>query len=165
MSCNPNCGSDPCAASETNTADCESLSSQVNNFTEQFFGTVVKTEVDGVVTWSLPCELDTGLPNNPRGIDEGLSCYFLRLFNEGIIGLTGPQGDPGVNGDDGRNAFTVTLASFMQPTLGSPNIQISTLFNPAMLESLYVFIEDSGWYQITARDESGAIWLDRKSVV
>jgi hypothetical protein len=149
----------PCGVSETNTAECESLSSQINNFTTQFFGTVVKTEVDGEVVWSLPCQLDVGLENNPRGVDEGLACYFLRLFGEGIIGATGPAGPAGADGADGSNAFTVTLASFTQPTLGSPNVQISTLFNPAILEQLYVFIQGSGWYQVTATDESGTLWL------
>jgi hypothetical protein len=139
--------------------ECESLSSQINNFTLQFFGTVVKTEIDGEIQWSLPCSLDIGLENNPRGVDEGLACYFLRLFNEGIIGATGPQGATGADGADGKNAFTVTLASFTQPTLGSPNIQISTLYNPAILDQLYIFVEDSGWYQITATDGAGMLWV------
>jgi hypothetical protein len=69
------------------------LPSQIQNFTQQFFGDVVKTEVDGQVIWSLPCDLDIGLPNNQRGAGEGLACYFLRLSEEGIIGLTGPQGE------------------------------------------------------------------------
>lgn len=149
----------PCGASETNTVECESLSSQIQNFTTQFFGTVVKTEVDGEIVWSLPCSLDIGLENNTRANDEGLACYFLRLFREGIVGATGPQGPSGDDGEDGNNAYTVTLASFTQPTLGAPNIQIVTLYNPAMLESLYVFIESSGWYQITATDDAGTLWL------
>lgn len=159
MSCQNNCDSNPCIASETNTAACESVSSQINNFTTAFFGTVVKTEIDGQVVWSLPCDLETGLPNNPRGVGEGLACYFKRLFNEGIIGLQGPQGETGEDGSNGDNAFTVLLASFTQPTLGSPNVQISTLYNPAMLVNLYVFIENSGWYQITATDGTGTLWL------
>lgn len=149
----------PCGVCETNTAACESVSSQMQNFTDQFFGTVVKSEENGQVVWSLPCSLDIGLQNNPRAVGEGLACYFLRLFNQGIIGATGPQGDPGTPGVNGKNGFTVTLASFTQPTLGAPNIQISTLFNPALTEGLYVFIDTSGWYQITATDGAGALWL------
>src|SRR6185436_11523721 len=123
---------DPCHRSTTNTAACESLPSQISNFTTQFFGVVTKTEVDGAVVWSLPCSLDVGLPANPRGSGEGLACYFLRLFADGIIGLTGPKGDSGTPGTDGRNAYTVTLHSFTQPTSGNPNIQVSTAFNPAV---------------------------------
>lgn len=159
MACQDNCGESPCQSSETNTVECESLQSQISNFTEQFFGDVVKTEVNGEIVWSLPCSLDIGLENNPRAEGEGLACYFLRLFNEGIIGATGPQGSAGADGDDGANAFTVVLSSFTQPTLGAPNIVISTLYNPAILEGLYVFIENSGWYQITAKDGSGTLWL------
>lgn len=149
----------PCGVSETNTAACESLSSQIQNFVDQFFGSVIKSEEDGQVVWSLPCSLEIGLQNNPRAVGEGLACYFLRLFSQGIIGATGPAGEPGAPGADGKNAFTITLASFSQPTLGSPNIQISTLFNPALLEGLYIFIDQSGWYQITATDGAGALWL------
>lgn len=131
----------------------------MQNFTDQFFGTVIKTEENGEVVWSLPCSLEIGLQNNPRSVGEGLACYFLRLFNQGIIGATGPQGDSGAPGTNGKNGFTITLASFTQPTLGSPNVQISTFFNPALVEGLYVFIDDSGWYQITATDGAGALWL------
>ena len=149
----------PCNTHEGNSARCESLPSQISNFTLQFFGTVVKTEINGVVTWSLPCGLDVGLPNNPRGIDEGLACYFLRLFSHGIVGFTGPVGDPGTPGLNGNNAYTVTLQSFTQPTLGSPNIQVLTQFNPALLDSIYVFIPDSGWYQQTSNDGNGTLFL------
>src|ERR1017187_5408533 len=74
LGCNNPCGHGP-----HNSARCESLPSQIENFTDQFFGTVVKTEINGVVTLSLRCQLDVGLPGNPRGVDEGLACYFLRL--------------------------------------------------------------------------------------
>lgn len=156
MAC-PECS--PCPVSETNTAACESLSSQVQNFTTQFFGTVIKSEEDGQVVWSLPCNLEIGLENNPRAEGEGVACYFFRLFQQGIIGATGPMGPAGANGAAGKNAFTITLASFSQPSLGAPNIQISTLFNPAILEGMYIFIDESGWYQVTATDGAGALWL------
>lgn len=148
-----------CKTSLTNTVACESLPSQIQNFTVQFFGTIVKTEVDGVVTWALPCGLDTGLPNNPRADGEGLACYFLRLFEDGIVGLTGPPGTTGTSGADGKNAYTVTLSSFTQPTTDDPNRQILTAYNPAILAGMTVFIESSGWYEVTLNDTSGALFV------
>lgn len=156
MSCN-NCN--PCGHSVTNTAACESLPSQIQNFSDQFFGTIVKTEVDGEVVWNLPCNLGVGLPNNQRGSGEGLACYFLRLFMDGIIGLTGPPGLTGEPGEDGNNAYTVTLQAFVQPTLGNPNIQVLTAFNPAIIEGLYVFIQTSGWYQVSTATDTGVLFL------
>lgn len=153
MSCNP-CNN----TSLTNTAACESLPSQISNFTEQFFGVVVKSEVDGQVVWTLPCNLDVGLPNNARGVDEGLACYFLRLFEEGIVGLTGPQGNDGTPGAAGRNAYTVTLQAFTQPDAGSPNVQFLTAYNPAILEGSYILVEDSGFYLVTAVDTGGSVF-------
>jgi len=149
----------PCRTTLLNTATCESLPSQIENFTKQFFGTVVKTEVNGVVSWSLPCNLETGLPNNPRTAGEGLGCYFLRLFDEGIVGLTGPAGSPGAAGAAGRNAYTVTLAAFAQPLSGAPNTQVLTSYNPAIVAGLNVFIDTSGWYVVTLNDPSGMLFL------
>lgn len=148
----------PCAVTVTNTPACEALPSQISNFTDQFFGAVTKTEVDGQVRWVLPCNLETGLENNPRADAEGLACYFLRLFEEGITGATGPQGPAGGDGSDGRNAYTVTLQSFTQPTLGAPNIVLRTSYNPAVLTSLYIFVQGSGWYLVTNTDFSGNVW-------
>jgi hypothetical protein len=149
----------PCRVGDKNSAQCETLPSQIENFTLQFFGTVVKTEVDGIVTWSLPCSLDIGLPNNPRGIDEGLACYFLRLFRDGIVGLTGPQGIPGGNGTNGNNAYTVTLHSFVQPSIAVPVVQVVTQFNPAIIAGIYVNISNSGWYQVNETDGNGVLLL------
>ena len=156
--CNRNC-SNPCNVSITNTVECESIDSQITNFTKQFFGTVIKTEVDGVISWSLPCNLDVGLENNPRNEDEGLACYFLRLFQEGIVGLTGPQGDKGDAGTNGHNAYTVTLQSFTQPSLGSPNVTVISGYNPAILPGLYIFIATSGWYVVNGTDGNGSLFL------
>jgi hypothetical protein len=100
-----------------------------------------------------------GLENNPRAEGEGLACYFLRLFSDGIVGLTGPQGNPGTNGAAGRNAYTVTLASFVQPSLEQPNVQVATSANPAILDDLYVFIATSGWYLVNEADPSGVLFL------
>jgi hypothetical protein len=164
MSCT-NCGNtiqnctNPCAVTETNTAACETLPSQIENFTIHFFGTVVKTEVDDAVVWSLPCNLEVGLPNNPRAEGEGLACYFLRLFTDGITGLQGPQGETGEGGADGKNAFGVTVQGFSQPTIGAPNINILTAYNPCLTTGLYIFIQLSGWYLITHADGAGGLWL------
>jgi hypothetical protein len=156
-----NCGTDqttcvnPCRVTLVNTPACESLPSQIQNFTDQFFGVVTKTEIDGVVSWSLPCGLDVGLPNNPRIASEGLACYFLRLFEDGIIGLTGPRGFPGTNGAAGRNSFTVTLTSFLQPSIGSPIVAFQVLANPVILADTYIFVQDSGWYLVNSIDTAG----------
>lgn len=149
---------DPCSLG-TNTAACETLPSTIDNFIKHFFGTVVKTESGGVVTWSLPCNLDTGLPNNPRGTDEGLACYFLRLFDEGITGLIGPAGSDGAVGATGANAYTVTLASFTQPTVGSPNFSVKCNANPAILAGGEVFIGESGWHTVNAVGNDGTLFL------
>lgn len=148
----------PCRAAINNTVVCESLPSRVENFTKNFFGDVIRTEVNGQVVWSLPCGLDTGLPNNPRGVDEGLACYFLRLFNDGIIGLTGPQGFPGAPGCAGHNAYTVTLQDFNTPAVGDV-VTVQTIYNPAMLVGSYVFINGAGWYIITATTPTGVLTL------
>lgn len=161
MSCNSNTSNclNPCEVTQLNTPTCESVPSQIENFTKQFFGSVTKTEVDGQVVWVLPCDLDVGLPNNARMADEGLACYFLRLFNEGIVGLTGPEGQPGAPGEDGAEPFTVTLLSFLQPSLAAPQVTVKTYFNPLFAEGINVFIEGSGWYNLDTLDNSGFLYL------
>jgi hypothetical protein len=149
----------PCKITRQNTPECETLPSQISNFTHQFFGDVTKTEIDGKVTWILPCNLETGLPANPRHADEGLACYYLRLFQDGIIGLTGPQGAPGVPGANGDNAFTISLQGFNQPTLASPFLNLNCVTNPAILTGLYVFIEGSGWFLVNGNDGAGTLFL------
>lgn len=159
MSCDCD-NNNPCNTSVTNTASCESLPSQISNFTKQFFGVVTKTEVDGTVAWALPCDLDVGLENNPRGADEGLACYFLRLFEDGIIGATGPKGEDGAAGAAGDNAYAVSLTGFTQPTVDNPTIQISTNnYNQAIATDMYVFIKGSGYFIVTATDPNGTMWL------
>lgn len=148
----------PCAIVEHNTIACESLPSRVENFTKNFFGEVVRTEVNGQVVWSLPCGLDVGLPANPRGLDEGLACYFLRLFNDGIVGLQGEAGANGQMGAAGHNAYTVTLAGFTTPAQGH-SVTVQTLYNPGILVGSYVFVDTSGWYQVTAKTISGLLTL------
>lgn len=159
--CNSNLSSceNPCGTTTANTAACESLPSQLENFITQFFGTIQKTEVDGVVAWTLPCSLDVGLPANPRADGEGLACYFLRLFDQGIVGLKGDPGNPGAAGSPGANSFTVTLASFVQPTLGAPNLNLVTAYNPAVIQDEYVFVQSSGWYLVNSTDGNGVLFL------
>jgi hypothetical protein len=149
----------PCSSAPVNTAACESVASQVANFTQQFFGDVVKTEVDGVVSWTLPCNLSVGLPENPRSEGEGLACYFLRLLGGEIVGLTGPAGADGAAGEAGGSAYTLLTAGFAMPTLGSPSVQVATAYNPAIPEGLDVFIAGAGWFNVAAKDETGTLWL------
>lgn len=148
----------PCGRGPHNSAKCESLPSQISNFTEQFFGTVVKTEINGQVTWSLPCQLDVGLPGNPRGVDEGLACYFLRLFRDGLGGLKGDPGKPGTPGANGTNSYTILTQSFVQPTQQSPLVQFVVLPNPAIVAGMNVFIAGSGYYLVTAVLPGGVIF-------
>jgi hypothetical protein len=153
---NPNpldpCGRDllqcdnPCRKHPGNTAACESLPSQISNFTLQFFGEVVKTEVNNQVQWTLPCSLDVGLSSNPRGAQEPLGCYFLRLFQNGVTGRKGPPGDTGPNGCNGANSYSVTLQQFSQPTEAVPYITVAVQYVPTIFEGAYVFIAGSGTY-------------------
>jgi len=152
-----NC-TNPCSVSTANSAACESLPSQIENFSLLFFGEITKTEVGGQVRWIPPCRLETGLENNPRSAGEGLACYFLRLFEDGIQGATGPAGPRGDNGTNGSNAYTVTLQSFTQPTLASPNVVFKTSYNPSIMTALYIFVQGSGWYLVTNTDTNGNVW-------
>ena len=151
--------SNPCGTSASNTAACETLPSQIQNFTDQFFGQVIKTEVNGEVVWSLPCSLDIGLPANPRGVDEGLACYFLRLFQDGISGLAGPTGSAGADGADGANSYTVTLRAFAQPSVYAPLTQIIVVPNPTLVPGLGIFVQGSGSYQVMSVAPGGVLFV------
>lgn len=148
--CSNNAGCLPCNQTcPENTAASETLPSQLSNFIVQFFGTLQKTESNGVVTWILPCNLDVGLPGNPRGTEEGLACYFLRLFEDGIVGLVGPKGDTGVAGADGNNAYTITTSAFNPVTVAGQSVQFTIIPTPVISEGLTIFIPGAGWYQVT----------------
>lgn len=149
--------SSPCGVRPGNTPQCESLPSQIENFTLQFFGEVFKTEVDGKVVWSLPCSLDTGLPANPRGSGEGLACYFLRLFRDGIAGLQGPTGPAGTPGLDGNNAYSVTAQTITVPPSGNPMIQFLIVPNPSILPGLSIFIQGAGWFDVNDVQPGGVV--------
>lgn len=149
--CSRNCGGTPCDTEcpEAN-ANCESLPSTLENFINHFFGKVTKTTVNGEVVWTLPCNLGTGLPNNPRGDNEGLACYFIRLFADGIIGLTGPVGDTGPQGADGNHAYTVMTTSFTTPSEAAPSVQFNIIPSPVVSQGQTVFIPRIGWFEITS---------------
>lgn len=149
--CNRNSGGigcTPCTTCPPASADCESLPSQIQNFSDQFFGQVTKTVVNGQVVWTLPCNLNVGLPGNPRGDQEGLACYFLRLFANGIVGLTGPKGDTGEQGADGNHAYTVTTTSFNAPSIGLPNVQFNIIPSPVVSIGQTIYIPGQGWFLV-----------------
>src|SRR6185503_8391922 len=115
------------------------------NFTRQFFGSIERVVIDGEIRWALPGDLNAGLPGNPRLDGEGLATYFLRLFNEGIVGLVGPVGDPGATGAAGHNAYAVTTSSFNTPTPGAPDSQFTIIPTPVVSIGQTVFIPGAGW--------------------
>jgi hypothetical protein len=65
----------------------------------------------------------------------------------------------GKSGCDGRNAYTVTLQAFAQPSLGSPIAQVVTQYNPAILVGMSVYIAGSGWYRVTQANTDGTLFL------
>lgn len=132
MSCKPKC--DP---------ENEPLSSALNNFILSFYGTVTKTCVDNVVVWSLPCDLDAGLPSFPRNPGEGIACYFLRYVQTVTVGPKGDKGDKGDPGDPlaPGTGFTGDIDVVLNVTYTSPDLiqQKQTLnFNNGILVSVGV---------------------------
>jgi len=113
------------------------------------FGVVTKTDVDGKVVWTLGCGLEDGLPTNPRGFGEGVSCYFFRLLYDNILALTGEKGEPGADGVNGKNAVSAITADFVQPNIGD-TITLSVLATRALLPGLIVFVQNSGWYDLVS---------------
>lgn len=135
-----------------NSALCESLASKVANFTSQFFGLVTKTDLlPSGVSWTLGCGLQDGLPTNPRGYSEGVSCYFSRLLFDEIQALRGDKGEAGVPGSEGRDAVSAVTSDFSQPAL-QDTITISVLPTLVLLPGLLVFIQQSGEYRILSND-------------
>lgn len=157
-SCSSCCGATPCCACPEADANCESLPSQIENFSNQFFGAVTKSVVNGKVVWTLPCSLDVGLPNNPRGSQEGLACFFLRLFEEGIVGLQGPSGDTGQAGANGFNAYTITTSGFLTPTEANPNVQFTIIPSPVVSAGQTIFIPGAGWFTVTEVFQSETVF-------
>lgn len=86
-----------CPTTVTTTCDPnnEPLSSALNNFITQFFGTLTKSCVNGVIVWTLPCDLESGSTSFPRLSGESLGCYFTRFittFNAAQAFATGQKG-------------------------------------------------------------------------
>jgi len=133
----------------SNRVICESLQSEVNNFVSAFFGAVTKVDVSpGVVDWQLPCGLDLGLPSNPRGFGEGISCYFLRLLHQSIVDFAGPAGNVGQPGTNGQQGFSVTLSAFNQPVNSSTIVTVRYFLTSAIQTAEFVFVQGSGWYSV-----------------
>jgi len=147
--CVTNCGCiNPCSCPTQVTADNEPLESALDNFIESFFGTVTKTVVNNEVVWVLPCNLDVGLPSNPRTAGEGLACYFLRLFLNGIVGLVGPQGPQGPAGVDGAPSWSFTSAAFLHPVVGA-TVTIPVTSTAWIVPGAWLVIAGSGYYQVS----------------
>jgi hypothetical protein len=139
---------DPCSKCNEPSAENETLPSALDNFINEFFGTLEKSVVNGAVVWTLPCGLNVGLENNPRQAGEGLACYFLRLFEAGIIGLTGPQGEQGDPGEDGKNGYSVTTQAVAQASAECQNIAVPVVDDESYSQGLYVFIPFSGYFLV-----------------
>lgn len=121
----------------------EPLASALTNFIQSFYGTVTKTCVDGVVVWSLPCDLDTGNPNLPRNPGEGLACYFLRYIQTVVVGPTGATGPQGPAGNPlaAGTGFTGTVDVVLDVSFTSPDLiqQKQTLtYNNGLLTAIGV---------------------------
>lgn len=139
----------------------ENVQSEINNFVSAFFGSVTKTDdlvTAGKVNWSLPCGLDTGIVGNPRGAGEGVSCYFLRLFQQQVLVNKGLRGTAGISGINGQPGWTTIAAGFTTPALNQI-ITIQTVYTPAIRPGMYVFIGTSGWYLVLTTDGQGGITL------
>jgi hypothetical protein len=152
MQCDNPCKTEPGTCPEL-------LPTQVDTFITQFFGTVGKSDSGGSVAWSLPCGLDTGIGSNPRLPGESVACYFLRLFEAGLVGSRGLPGHPGIDGAAGPDAFSFVRQGFPQPSAADP--YISVLLNPSasLVQGLFYQIENSGWYQLQNINSDGTALL------
>lgn len=146
--CNSNPDCNPCA---NNTPVEETLASALTNFTLHFFGNVTKTLVDGKVSWTLPCNLATGLPENPREEGEALACYFLRLFQNGVVGQVGATGDKGETGEDGNSGFTYTAQDITIPLSECPTLSFNVTDGDVVPIGSYIFIAGAGWFSVVSK--------------
>lgn len=151
MSCS-NCSDDVPVITAAN----EPLESALDNFVLFFYGGVTKTLVNGQVVWTLPCNLDVGLPANPRLPGEGTACYLLRLIDDGIVGLTGSQGLQGETGADGTSPWTLLSSAFVQPSVGGNIVVVVQDAETIPVDSM-IFIEGSGWWTVSARNTSAQL--------
>lgn len=143
----------PCSPCTTPSAEAEPLQSALDNFILAAFGEIDKALVNGKVEWTLPCNLEIGLQNNPRLPEEGLFCYLIRLIGGGIVGLTGPAGPTGAPGVNGQNGYAKTLANVAQPTMACPDIVVTVdqpgLFPTGVVASAYIV--NSGYYTVVSK--------------
>lgn len=146
------CSTTPCNCTASDVQAGETLPSALDNFILHFFGEVTKNVADdGTVTWELPCDLEEGLEEHPRVEGEGLACYFIRLFHEGVKGYTGPTGPSGSNGAPGVNGYAVLTQDY---TVGDPYLVVD---NPGVLPSgLQFFLEGAGWYFVGLQEVVGS---------
>lgn len=138
-----------CAECAAPSAANESLESSLDNFIKSFYGTVGKTLVNGQVEWTLPCNLDTGLVGNPRVADEGLACYFLRLFNDGIYGLAGEPGPAGETGAAGESGFTTVATAFSAPSVNS-DFSFYVVSDVILSAGMILYVARLGWVRVVS---------------
>lgn len=131
MSCN--CGCNPCNGSCSCDPANEPLSSSLNNFITEFFGTLTKSCVNDQVVWTLPCDLSTGNPNFPRNSGEGLACYFSRFLETFMAAQVDSIGVKGYRSTTLTNSDVILFTNndvmnqdFTGTLTGPVNIVIST---------------------------------------
>ena len=129
MSCQSSstpCSCEPCQT-QCDPAH-EPLPSTIDNFVTQFFGEVTKTCVDGQIVWSLPCNLDTGIPGYPRQEGEGLACYFKRVLNELFVqyGMLGTMAFQNANAVDITGGAITGMPTPTNPTDVAPKDYVDT---------------------------------------
>jgi hypothetical protein len=130
-----------------------SLNSDLRRFELTAFGYALTKYIDdeGNVQWLLPCGLTDGWSEHPRLPDEGLFCYFKRLFEEGLLvpgeGSTGPQGPastvPGFNG------WTAIEIEFTPPSGSESFIFTVTDAIDDVAPNRILFVEGLGWIQVS----------------
>jgi hypothetical protein len=142
MSC-CNCNCNPCCCSTTTcNAASEPLSSALDNFISAFFGDITKTCVNNQVVWTLPCDLDVGIPGYPRIEGEGLACYMLRVF-QALTGSAGFTSTEISDTDIELTAGTSTVSQEFFGTITSPMV-INALLTDAAAGNIFSISFGSG---------------------
>lgn len=125
----------PCNKCPDETLSCESLPSALDNFVQHFFGQISKSLVDGKVVWTLPCDLETGIPGYPRAAGEGLACWFKRLAEEALLGQVE------------ANGMVSSVATYFQPEVeATVNVLVDN--PPIAVPGSYAWSPDGGWYLV-----------------
>lgn len=152
MSCNcpPNSNKPCCPSTAPNAAD-EALDSQVANLIGKLFGFATKSiGQNGEVTWTLPCNLDGQIAGFPRLPGEGLLCYFLRFYADGITGAQGIPGIQGPVGPHGLSAYSTITAPFPQPTVEAPLFSFGVEHADWVCPQMILFVTNVGWARVEA---------------